>query len=204
MSALSKYGKSSRICSGVMPPASISRIWLTVIRMPRIVGCPPQTSGLTVIRSSGMALLYKNALQRQSDHGRLRGRSLLRIPHQNEPLVNSKLSSKFFSGSLQSLIVRPLRSDSQGHLYSGLHQARLWWRGQCLDPYMNDRLILFPVAPDQRKILAAKGRIVIWKNHHQSVVWNLIRDLRMLNQIFVEFRVQHDIFVRHDFLIHFS
>src|SRR3990167_6614675 len=49
-----------------MPPASISRTWLTVIRIPRIVGSPPQTSGLTVIRSTSIGILYRNQLQRQS------------------------------------------------------------------------------------------------------------------------------------------
>jgi hypothetical protein len=42
-------------------------------------------------------------------------------------------------------------------------------------------LILFPVAPSEGEIFSAKGRIIIWKNHHQSVIWNFIRDLRMLD-----------------------
>src|SRR5918996_1180853 len=50
-----------------MPPASISSTWLTVIRMPRIVGSPPQTSGLIVIRSICMRLFYKNLRRTQSD-----------------------------------------------------------------------------------------------------------------------------------------
>ena len=52
--------------SGVMPPASISSTWLTVIRMPRIVGSPPHTSGLIVIRSICMKLFYKNLRITQS------------------------------------------------------------------------------------------------------------------------------------------
>src|SRR5512134_1451531 len=53
--------------SGVMPPASISSTWLAVIRIPRIVGSPPQTSGMIVIRSIGMAAFYSTGLVRQPD-----------------------------------------------------------------------------------------------------------------------------------------
>lgn len=50
MSASSRYGKLSRISARVAPSASMSSTSVTRIRMPRTVGLPKQTSGLTVIR----------------------------------------------------------------------------------------------------------------------------------------------------------
>src|SRR3990167_3132865 len=67
-----------------MPPASISRTWLTVIRIPRIVGSPPQTSGLTVIRSTSIGILYRNQLQRQSGQDFNQALPLPPIPHQDK------------------------------------------------------------------------------------------------------------------------
>ena len=64
---LFKVGEVLQACSGVIPPASISSTWLTVIRIPRIVGSPRQTSGLIVIRSICMRPFYKNRRRTQSD-----------------------------------------------------------------------------------------------------------------------------------------
>src|SRR6266496_2678060 len=46
---------------------ALSSTCLTVIRIPRIVGSPPHTSGLIVIRSICMCLFYKNLGRTQSD-----------------------------------------------------------------------------------------------------------------------------------------
>jgi len=64
---LFKVGEVLQDLLGVIPPASISSTRLTVIRMPRIVGSPPHTSALIVIRSRGMQLFYKNLGITQSD-----------------------------------------------------------------------------------------------------------------------------------------
>lgn len=49
-------------------PGRICKTWLTVILIPRIVGCPPQTSGMTVMRSICMKLyFYKDIRGMQSD-----------------------------------------------------------------------------------------------------------------------------------------
>ena len=58
-------GESCRTCSGVMPPATISSTWLTVIRIPRIVGSPPQT--FLVRDTIDMHESIKNLRRTQSD-----------------------------------------------------------------------------------------------------------------------------------------
>src|SRR5260370_26463096 len=50
MSSAVKSGKSARISSGDMPPARYSRTSCTVMRSPRMHGCPLRLSGSMVMR----------------------------------------------------------------------------------------------------------------------------------------------------------
>jgi hypothetical protein len=52
MSSDLSQGKSARISVSEAPAASNARMSATVVRVPRMIGYPDRTSGLTVIRGS--------------------------------------------------------------------------------------------------------------------------------------------------------